>query len=86
MDELGHEDMGVAVGYYQRIVPEHRKDVAERVAEEYIGMMMSDEDSIEREIRNLDDEIERMREERRKLTMLLNGRQTTTDTCGPSDH
>lgn len=73
-------------GYYQRIVPEHRKDVAERVAEEYIGMMMSDEDSIEREIRNLDDEIERMREERRKLTMLLNGRQTTTDTCGPSDH
>lgn len=86
MDELGHEDMDVAVGYYQRIVPEHRKEVAERIAEEYIGMMMSDEDSIEREIRNLDDEIERMREERRKLTLLLNGRQTTTDTCGPSDH
>ncbi len=36
MDELGHVDVDVAVRCYQRVVPRHRRDVAERLAFEYL--------------------------------------------------
>lgn len=36
MDELGHVDVDVAVRCYQRVVPRHRRDVAERLALEYL--------------------------------------------------
>lgn len=38
MNELGHHDIQVAVGYYQRVVPEHQREVSERLASDYLPM------------------------------------------------
>lgn len=36
MDELGHSQASMAIECYQRIVPEHRREVAERLAIQYV--------------------------------------------------
>lgn len=38
MDELGHRDIKIAVGYYQRVIPEHQREVTERLAAKYLPM------------------------------------------------
>lgn len=42
MEELGHSDMKIAVGYYQRIVNEHRTDVNDRLACNYLPVESTD--------------------------------------------
>lgn len=38
MDKLGHRDIKIAVGYYQRVIPEHQREVTERLAAKYLPM------------------------------------------------
>ena len=38
MDELWHRDIKIAVGYYQRVIPEHQREVTERLAAKYLPM------------------------------------------------
>lgn len=37
MDELGHTSERIAIQHYQRIVPEHRREAVERMAERMIA-------------------------------------------------
>ncbi|MBF9690457.1 tyrosine-type recombinase/integrase [Bifidobacterium dentium] len=75
MDELGHVNVDVAVRCYQRVVPKHRRDVAERLALEYLPA--EDPDGLRTQIARKEEEIDRLRETvdgmRRRLGELEGG-------------
>lgn len=60
MDELGHVDVDVAVRCYQRVVPRHRRDVAERLALEYLPA--GDPAGIKAQIAQKEEEIDQLRQ------------------------
>ena len=60
MDELGHVDVDVAVRCYQRVVPRHRRDVAERLALEYLPA--GDPAGIKAQIARKEEEIDQLRQ------------------------
>ncbi len=60
MDELGHVDVDVAVRCYQRVVPRHRRDVAERLALEYLPA--EDPAGIKAQITQKEEEIDQLRQ------------------------
>lgn len=60
MDELGHVDVTVAVRCYQRVVPRHRRDVAERLALEYLPA--EDPAGIKAQITQKEEEIDQLRQ------------------------
>ena len=60
MDELGHVDVDVAVRCYQRVVPRHRRDVAERLALEYLPA--EEPAGIKAQIARKEEEIDQLRQ------------------------
>ena len=56
MDELGHRNINIAIGYYQRVVPEHRRQVTERLAVDYLSTE-HDADAMKAVINELDERI-----------------------------
>lgn len=65
MNELGHHDIQVAVGYYQRVVPEHQREVSERLASDYLPM--EDAAMMEKTIEEINRKIKRLQEQRGEL-------------------
>ena len=73
MNELGHHDIDVAVGYYQRVVPEHQREVSERLASDYLPMETTE--MVEKAIADIDRKIRRLQARRVELETHL-GNQT----------
>lgn len=69
MNELGHHDINVAIGYYQRVVPEHQREVAERLASDYLPM--EDTGMVEGAISEIDRKIEMLQQRKGELQARL---------------
>ena len=65
MNELGHHDINVAIGYYQRVVPEHQREVAERLASDYLPL--EDAKTVEGAISEIDRKIEMLQTRKSEL-------------------
>ncbi|WP_281775331.1 tyrosine-type recombinase/integrase [Bifidobacterium ruminantium] len=69
MNELGHHDINVAIGYYQRVVPEHQREVAERLASDYLPM--EDTEMVEEAIGEINKKIEQLQARKGELETRL---------------